>query len=150
MGKTPHAFLRTTPTKRCRTESNRSSKKHCKFRKMEGRHFIPTKTVIPTFSLSPALEAITPQATTTAICIFMQPQAAQAQPKPEQSETATNLPTFCHLCTLVCRKYPNNYTSLNHSEWLDPEEVQDWNGKRERRINIRKKQSKGKEKCCVM
>ena len=113
---------------------------------MGGRHFIPAKTVMPIFSLSPVLVAMTPQATTTATCIFMQPQEVQAQLKLEQSETVTNVPTFCNLCTPVCRKYPYNYTSLNHSEWSDPEEVEDWNGKREKENEHKKKESKEKEK----
>ena len=83
---------------------------------------MPAKVVMPTFSQLPALVAIPPQTTTTAICIFMQPPAAQAQPKHEQSKPFTNFPNFSHLCNPVGRKCPNNYISPNHSEWSDPEE----------------------------
>ena len=86
---------------------------------MDGRHFIPAKAAMPTFSQPPALVAILLQATTTATGIFTQPPAAQAQPKLEQSEPFTNFPNFCHLCTPGDRK-PNSYISPNYSEWSDP------------------------------
>ena len=75
-----------------------------------------------------------PKVTTTSTGIFVPPPAVQAQPKHDQtqSHTATSAPNICHLCTLAGRKSPNNYTSPNLPEGLDPEDVEDWNGDREK------------------
>ena len=54
---------------------------------------------MPTFSLLPALVAVTPQVITAATGTFVQPPTVQAQPKPNQnqSHTAISAPHFCHL-----------------------------------------------------
>ena len=137
---------RTTPTKRSQTESKRGSEKHCKSRKVEERHFIPTKTEMPTFSLSPALVAITLQVTTTATGPLQSHQQCRPNSEPEQSETATKLPNFCHLCTPVGRICLNNYTFQNLLEWSDPKQVEDWKGEREKEKEHKKKESKEKKK----
>ena len=107
---------------------------------MDGKHFVPTKAVMPTFSQPPALVAIPSQATTIATGIFMQPPAAQTQHKLKQSKPVLNFSNFCHLCTPVGRKCPNNYISPDHSEWSDPEE-EDWNGETENEEESRNKET---------
>ena len=72
---------RASPTKRTRNETMRSHRNQSKSRKMDWRHFIPAKAMIPTFSQPPALVAIPTQATITATGIFTQPSAVQVQPK---------------------------------------------------------------------
>ena len=76
---------------------------------------------MPTFSLLPALVAVTLQVTTTVTGIFEQPPAVQVQPEPNQnqSHSATSTPNFYHLCMPVGRKCPNNYTSQTiQSRWI--------------------------------
>ena len=46
----------------------------------------------------------------------------------------------------MAKDCPNNYTSPNHSEWSDPEEVEDLNKEREKEKEPKMKESKEKEK----
>ena len=57
---------KSTPRKRSKIESKRSSSKHLKSRKVNGRHFMPTKSTMATFILSPVIVVMTPMVPNTA------------------------------------------------------------------------------------
>ena len=131
-----------TRLQRSKIKARRSYRKHCKSGKVNGRSFVPTKAVIPIFSMQPTLVAI-PQANAAATQIFTHPQEASTPPDKCIQQTQN----FCCICTPSGRKCPNNYKSSDHPEWSEsnPESEEDWDGDLKREEERKKKAEQNKQ-----
>ena len=108
---------KTNSTKRSKSDSKKGSKKHQKSRKIEG-HYMSTKAVMPTFTLSPAIVSMTPTIPNL-----------PATPKLWGSAPTTS----CEMqkpwgrpCPMYTKPAPP--MSPPHSDWSD----EDWDGERKR------------------
>ena len=107
---------KVTPSKRSKSDNKRVSKKQHTSRNIEGC-YVPTKAVMSTFMLSPAIVAMTP----------IVPKLP-ASPKAQVS-TATNSCQTCKCQGKPCPMYttPAPPSSPSYSDWSD----EDWDGERQ-------------------
>ena len=135
-----HPFQKkTTLTKRSKFESRRSQKKLCKFRRIDGRCFIHTNAVKPTFTQQPAFVMI-PQAATTDASIFEQLHNSTCPTRDWTIPTDPNLLYFGHTCLVGSALI----MSPNNPEWSEVEE-EDWDGEKQKEKEHKEEESKDSE-----